>query len=242
MVKQTSGKLETVERNFNDLYGAISETRASPEQYSQALDYLRMVNSGDRAQQEQALDFMQRELAALARMVGKAVPGVNMLEGHEDLIHEVSTGRLSPERAQEIAAARSAAQHQVRQGQARTQQETQARQQAEAQARGRADLNALGAQLQAIDPVAYAAKRKVLVESLKPVFAKIPPSEWATTFKRAYDALPVPAAAPRPPTPPAASVIPQNTPLRASQPAGAARAAPTSVLDAINAGIADAGR
>jgi hypothetical protein len=242
MVKQISGKLETVERNFNDLYGAISETRASPEQYSQALDYLRMVNSGDRAQQEQALDFMQRELAALARMVGKAVPGVNMLEGHDDLIHEVSTGRLSPERAQEIAAARSAAQHQVRQGQARTQQETQARQQAEAQASGRAALTALGVQLQATEPLVYAAKRKVLVESLKPVFAQIHPSQWAATFKRAYDALPVPAAAPRPPTPPAASVIPQNTPLRASQPAGAARAAPTSVLDAINAGIADAGR
>jgi len=241
MVKQTSTKLEAKERDFNDLYGAIAETRASPEQYSQALDYLRMVNSGDRAQQEQALDFMQRELAALARMVGKAVPGVNMLEGHDDLIHEVSTGRLAPERAQEIAAARSAAAHQAQRGRAQTQQEAQQRQHAEAQARGRADQNALGAQLQATEPAAYAAKRKVLVESLKPVFAKIPPSEWAATFKRAYDALTVPVA-PRPPIPPAASVIPQNTPLRASQPAGAARAAPTSVLDAINAGIADAAR
>lgn len=237
MVKDTSTKLESRERDLTDLVGAIQATGATPQQYAQSLEYLRMVNSSDRSQQEQALEFMQREIATLARMLGKPVPGVNMLEGHDDLIHEVSTGRLPPERAQEIAAARAAAQHQTRQGQLRRQQDTQAQQQAEAQARGRADLNALGAQLQAMDPQGYAAKRAVLVNSLKPVFAKIPPSEWAPTFKRAYDALPAPAV--QRPTPPAASV-PQNTPLRASQPAGAARPAPSSLLDAINAGIAEA--
>ena len=126
MVKETSTKLETRERDLNDLVGAIQATGATPQQYAQSLEYLRMVNSPDRSQQEQALEFMQREIATLARMLGKPVPGVNMLEGHDDLIHEVSTGRLPPERAQEIAAARAAALHQTRQGQLRRQQDTQA--------------------------------------------------------------------------------------------------------------------
>lgn len=245
MVKENSTKLEAVTRDRDDLLTAITDTRATPAQYGQALDYLRMVNSPDRADREQALDFMVREVAALARMLGKPIPGVNMLEGHDDLINEVSTGRLSPDRAQEIAAARNAQQYQLREGQAIRQHNEQHQQREQARAAGVKALNELGVQLRSANPAAYAAKSKVLIESLRPVFAKIHPSEWAATFKRAYDALPAPAAPPVTPPP----AIPNrgapaggggNTPLRAGNPAGAAAPAPKSLAEAIDFGISQA--
>lgn len=237
MVKETSTKVESLQRDRDDLVNAIVETKATPEQYVQTLEYLKLVNSPNRADREEALNFMVREMSNLARALGKPVPGVNMLEGHQDLIDEVSTGRLSPERAVEIAASRSAAQHELRVG--HEQREAAERQQAEqrARAQGVQSLNALGAQLKAANPAVYEAKRRVLVESLKPVFAQIPPSQWAATFKRAYDNLPTPAVPPPPPPPP---VVPQNTPLRASNPAGGAAPTPKTMLEAIELGIGQA--
>lgn len=238
-IKETTAKLEAVERDRNDLVNAIVETRATPEQYVQSLEYLRLANSANRADRELALDYMVREMAALARALGKPVPGVNMLEGHNDLIDEVATGRLSPERAQEIAAARSAAQHDLRVGQqeqerARTQQHHE-----QLRAQGIQSLNALGAQLKAADGPVYEAKRKLLVNALKPVFQQIPPNQWAATYKRAYDNLVLPPAPP-PPTP-SLPKVPQNTPLRPGNPAGAALPEPKSALDALNLGVSQAG-
>jgi hypothetical protein len=245
MVKEHSTKLQEVTRDRDDILNAVIETRATPEQYGQALGYLKLVNSPNRADREQALQFMQNEIAALARMLGKPVPGVNMLEGHDDLISEVSTGRLSPERAQEIAASRNAAQIEMQQGQRIQQQNSeQQRQQTEMRAGVKA-LNDLEAQLKAANPTVYAAKRQVLIESLKPVFKQIHPSQWAATFQRAYNALPAPVR----PSAPAAPLTPRpgsgpdgggNTPLRASNPAGAARPAPTSLLEAVSQGISEA--
>jgi len=243
LVKENTSKLEQVTRTRDEICTAITETRATPEQYGQALSYLRKVNSPDRSDREEALAFMQQEVAALARMLGKPVPGVNMLEGHSDLIEEVSTGRLSPERAQEIAASRHAASFERERGAINHQRTQQEQQQNQVRAAGVRDLNTLEAQLRAADPVTYAAKRKVLIESLKPVFVQIHPSQWAATFKRAYDALPAPArVVPPPPSRPGATPASGggNTPLRASNPAGAARPAPSSLLDAINQGISEA--
>lgn len=237
MVKENTTKLERVQADHNEMMGMIQETRATPEQYGQALDYLRMVNSGDPAQQEQALAVMQRELNALARMLGKPVPGVNLLEGHDDLIQEVGTGRISAERAAEIAGARERQTFQQRQGQA----VQQGQQTAQIHAQARQQLNQLGIRLQRENPTMYAAKRAVLAEALKPVFAQINPAQWAATYERAYNKLQIqPVARPNPTPTVTTPTIPQNTPLRGANPAGGQRAAPKSIAEAIDFGIADA--
>jgi hypothetical protein len=236
MVKEKDTTLQTVQRDRDEILGMITETRASPEQYGQMLGYLKLVNSPNRADREKALAVMQNEVATLARMLGKPVPGVNMLEGHNDLIEEVSTGRLSQERAQEIAAARTRAQYELRVGTEAQQTQRQQEAQQRVVAEGRQQLNALEASLKA-DPH-YAAKKAILVKSLKPVFAQIDPRQWAATFKRAYDELPAPVVPAS--VVPAAPRVPQNTPLRASNPPGAPTPAPSSPLDALNQGLAQA--
>ncbi len=242
MVKDLTSKHEEVARDRNDLVQYIQDTGATPQQYSQALGYLKLVNSPNRADREQALKVMQGEMTALSQMLGIPVPGVNVLEGHNDLIEEVGSGRLSPQRAAEIAAARNHQAYQQRVDNATQQSQQTAQQQAQMVQQGKQALNVLGQQLQQANPQEYAAKYPVLVKQLRPIFAKLHPSLWAQAYRDAYAALPMPAAAitPRPPVPPTNGT--GNTPLRASNPAGGQRPAPTSLQEAIGFGIADAGR
>jgi hypothetical protein len=235
MVKDTTTKLERVSAEHNEMMGYIRETQATPEQYGQALTYLKLVNSSSREDKEQALEIMQAEVAALARMIGKPVPGVNILEGHDDLIADVAAQRMSMERAAELAAAREAQNFQRRQGETTRQAQAETREMAQARDNARTQLNALE-QVLMRDP-AYKQKRPILVAQMKPIFAQLHPSRWATAFRQAYDALPA-SAAPRP-TPPA-TMVPKNTPLRASNPAGGSVPAPKSMLEAVEFGLKNA--
>lgn len=246
-VRETTTKLDEMTRDRNDMLQAVIDTGASPQQYSGMLGYLRLVNGGP-SEREQALQMMQQEVAALAISLGKVVPGVNFLEGHNDLIAEVGSGRLSNERAMEIAASRARQAYE-----ARTASENSQRQRVDANsqraiAAGKAALTAVEAELRSDQN--YTAKKAILVTALKPVFATIPPAQWADTFRRAYAALPAPAPAAVPPTPtptpsPQAGTKPNggggNTPLRASNPAGSAAAPPSSMLEALNFGISSRG-
>lgn len=233
MVKDKTAAFERVNAEHQEVMGYIRETRATPEQYGQALTYLKLVNSPDRADKEAALEIMQQEIAVLARMIGKPVPGVNMLEGHDDLIAEVGAGRLSMERAAELAAAREERNFKQRQTQAtrQTQEETNAL--AKARQTAVAQLNAMEMSLRS-DP-SFAAKRPILIAQLKPIFARVHPSHWPTMFKQAYDALPTPQPAPQP-----RPNVPNNTPLRAANPAGNSAPAPKSMAEAIEQGLKNA--
>lgn len=232
-VKTTLSERDIALQQRDELVSAITETKSTPQQYGQALDYLRLVNSGDPVLQKQALKIMQDEVAALARIIGEPVPGVDMLAGHPDLQQQVRDNILLQEHAEEIAAARESKKVQVEASTRRTQttQAEQAQQQAVASARE--ELNQIGATL-AKDPD-FARKRDILVPALKPVFETTHPSKWAGMWKAAYDKLVLPKAS-KPTT------VPTNQPLRAKNPSGGAKSAPSSLLEAISDGIASASR
>jgi hypothetical protein len=217
----TTAKALTTERDqykgqFEELNGYIAQTGASPEQYATALDYLRMVNSPNIADREQCLAFMQQEIKALAVSLGKPVPGVDLLSDHADLQQQVADGGISQQHAEEIAAARAQRGQAQQFGQRQQAQQQQTAAQQQAVQAGTQQLNALGAELQAADPAGFAAKKAILVEALKPVFAQIPPSAWASTFRAAYTKLALPAA-PRPVPKPA---VPAAQPVTRQQSGG----------------------
>lgn len=246
IAKQATSRAEAAERTSSELLGMIEQTRATPKQYGDALEYLALVNSGDPAQLERALQIMQAEVAAVARMLGKPVPGVNMLEGHQDLIDDLAAGRITVERANEIAAGRAQRAHMQSAHEAARQDARVTAEQAQAMRAGQRDLNELEKRLMT-DP-AYPAKRGILIKALKPVFAKIPPADWAATFERAYKELPAPVAAVPSgqaravPSMKTAAADGGNTPLRAGQPSGSQAPAPTSLQEAIKQGINAANR
>ena len=241
-VRELVPQIEERNRDLEAIMNPILESGATPVQYKQSLDYLRLVNSPSRADKEKALEIMQGEIRALASMIGKPVPGVNFLEGHDDLIQEVGTGRLTHERAMEIAAARAAQGYQKKTEERVNLDRENARTQNEAVAVGREALNQLEASLKA-DP-SYFAKKAILIGQLKPTFARLHPSQWAAAFHQAYIALPAPARPVPPPPTPSQGAKPSNgggnTPLRASNPAGAQQPAPSSLAEAIDFGIRNA--
>ena len=228
-VKEKDQQLVQTTSQLDEIMGHITSTKATPQQYSDSLEYLSLVNSGEPAKLEKALNIMLKEVDVLARALGKPVPGVDLLADHKDLKDEIETGMISRDRAMEIAAGRERSKIQ-------TQRTTHIQQQNDANTRaqqdidqGKAELNALGESLQS-DP-AYATKRAILVESLKPVFAEIHPSKWAATFKAAYDNLKIPTVAK--PT----VKIPVNQPLRPKTPSGGGAQAPRSMLEAVSNSI-----
>jgi hypothetical protein len=197
MVKETSAKLETVTSERNDILDAIVHTGATPVQYKQSLDYLRLVNSPSREDKKAALAIMQGEIRALATMIGEPVPGVNFLEGHQDLIDAVGGGRITHQHAMELAAARASINRNVQIDQKNAETQTQQRQQADAAAQGRQALTNLGNSLKS-DPH-YQYKCSVLAKTVPAALKRMHPSQWAAAFKEAYDNVPAPAApAPRP--------------------------------------------
>lgn len=230
--KNLTKERDAAQGSYKELMGYIEETGATPQQYGDALNYLKLVNSGDPARMQQALTLMQGEVSALARMLGVAVPGVDMLSGHKDLQEAVEAGTLSAQHAEELAAARERTK--VVQGQSQQRQQVQQRgqQYEEARTAGRAALNQLGEQLKAVDPVAFAAKHAILRETLQTAMAVADPSQWAAIYKDAFNKLRLPTAGA-----PAArqrTQVPANQPLRAKARAGGAAKAPDSMLGALN--------
>lgn len=234
--KKSDEKATAVEADRNVLLDRIITSTASPEQYQQTLEIIRQMNSNDPAEQRKALDAIQATATELATRLGVVLPGVDALAKYPDLKQKVELGQLSRHDAEEIAGARSREAHTT---QTREQQQTAQREQAAfntAKTTAKAGLTALGETLRTADPN-YEAKAGILVEALKPVFAKLHPSEWVGAFQAAYNKMPTPVAASRP----APRIVPQNQPLRARQATGGKATEPKSMLDAVNSALASMG-
>ncbi|HHA2702371.1 TPA: hypothetical protein ACOEQH_000433 [Stenotrophomonas maltophilia] len=223
-----------------DMVQMVVETGASAEQYGMALDYLGLISKaqqGDMVAAEKAYTTMTGELAALAKLLGKEVPGVHdPLANHQDLRAEVEAGDLPRARAVEIAGQRDRAAYTGSVERQRTESQ-QAAEQAEQQ--GVQWLNTFDAQMSREDP-AYAAKRPALDEAVRQIRQQYHPSEWAQRTALAYARIQAPVAAAAPAVP-AAPAQPRPGPMRPSGPRPAMD--PTtfaSPMDALEYGIQQA--
>lgn len=234
-VKETSGELETIRQERDDLLGMVVETGTTPEQFNGLLNYLRNVNSEDPEQRKQALQYMQQQMEQLATELGEDAPGVDPLARHEDLRRAVEEGEITEAHAKELAIARNQRQRQESRKQESSHQDEARRTMEAAVQKGRQQLNDLEAELKDQDPD-YARKREILLRVLKPIMGRLPPDQWATTFKQAYQDLQLPAA--EKPT----RTRPAQQPMRPSQPAGHSAKKPSSMTEAIEAGLEEASR
>src|ERR1700688_4307679 len=228
----------TEERNF--LLNRIMQSTASPEQYNEALEAVRLVNSTDPADARKLVEYLRATLTEVSRRAGIVIPGVDVLSQHADLKQKVELGQISRKDAEEMAAMRNANAHttQTREAAAAKEREQQAFNGHKAAAIS--SLNTLETQLRGVDKN-FDAKKAVLVPSLKPIFAQLHPSRWSAAFKQAYDALPAAAYTPRPAPVRTTAASGSTQPLRVRQQAGGQAKQPSSLLEAVSAGIAQAG-
>ena len=228
--------LQAVQKDHNDLMGYINGTGASPQEFSQALNYMRAIRSNDPKMLEAAYAQLQSELLGLSERMGKPIPEVNLLRDpkNSDLVKEIQDGKLSVQRAHELALWRS---RQARETTTRTttdQTQAQERERAQVLEVGKNDLNTLEDTLIARDGEAlYRSKTEIVYAALEPVFASIDPRHWKATFQAAYDKLKIQAPAAVPAAP---AIRPQ--PLRPKAPAaGGAQGAPKTALEAMSAAL-----
>ncbi len=223
------------------LFEEISKTGTSPEQYGMALEYLGLIakaGQGDLVAADRAYTTMAAEMAVLAKMLGKEVPGVHdPLANHQDLRAEVEAGDLPRARAVEIAGQRDRAAYTGNVERQRTESQQAAEQ---AEQRGIQWLQQFDAEMAQEDP-SYAAKRPQLNEAVRQIREQYHPSEWAQRTALAYARIQAPAAAAPAVAAPAAPVQPRPGPVRPSGPRPAMD--PTtfaSPMDALEYGIQQA--
>lgn len=191
-----------------DLVQMVTDTGATAEQFGMQLDYmslLQKVNTGDIAAAEKAYAMAMGEAEALAKILGKEVPGVHdPLAAHADLLADIEAGDLTRKRALEIAAQRQretvATAARTNAEATRTLTEAQQRAQTEAIETGKAALQAFDERAAVTDPH-YAAKRPILNDAVVEIRKKHPPHLWASETALAYAAIPNPAPAPAPKPP-----------------------------------------
>lgn len=190
----------------------IKSTGADPQQMGNALNYLAAINSGDPAAMGQAYDFMQQEMAWLAKQLGRPAPGYDPLSEHADLAKQVADGDMTRPAAEElIRSRRTTALQQDSQQRQRQQMEQQATAE-QAHQQALQQVGALGQQLRAADPH-FDAKFKSIQPMVAVIQSTLPPQEWAGAIQRAYLAAPAPVVAPPAQRQPAAA---PNNPARAT--------------------------
>lgn len=210
----------------------VRETGAEPQALAEMFSFLKLSNSGDRADQEKAFEIAERVRNGLAVSLGKDVAGVDPLEGFPDLQKRVEDMDLPREDAIEIARLR-------RTDQVRQSQETQQRETREQAARRSAAVNAaadkidkIGDELARSDPY-YAHKIKHMQEKVVPKLIELyHPNEWAAKFREYYDMIP------NPKRPASSGGQGAGQPMRGSgEGAPGARPEPKSMEDAIRFGL-----
>lgn len=241
IAKQSEARATEATENFNTMMTGLQAANVTPEQYGETLSFLSLFNSGDPQQQGKALEILDDMADKLATLLGRERKSNDPLERHNDLRVEVQAGKISVERAREIARHRN-------QGAFRTELTTAAntaqQQQQNATAelnKAREDLNSLGTRLMETDPQ-FLKKKAIIAPALKAAFKDLPPSKWLGTFQRAYNAVKL--------APPVRRQVPTNQPLRGGKsPAGSGASAkggtglndggPKTMLEAMNQALAD---
>lgn len=179
-----------------DLVKMVSDTGVTPDDFTRLLEYGGIIaagRKGDRAAVERAFKTVEEEYHAIAKALGKEIPGVyDPLSEHSDLAEAVASGDMTQKHAMEVAQARRT-QSAIAQQRQQTEQQTRAQQeQQQAVQQGVQSLMAWEQQKAAADPH-YKAKRDALNIEVYKIRKQFPPSQWAAATELAYAAIPNPA-------------------------------------------------
>lgn len=242
-------------REIRPLKDELEETKPLAEMWSRTYSYLKANNiSSDRFGQGMAMiagtesndpeiikktiGGLEMEADRLRQKLGVAGGTYNPLTepGNADLARAVDDGEITPQFAAQTAHLRAENAHRATLESNRQQQTQQQQESQQARAQAVSQLDATGQEYASLDPQ-YEAKAAILVGVLKPVLARLPPSEWDAAFRQAYKEIKLPATASA--APPAGQQPPplRNQPLRAgSTPTGKVGEI-TTEADALNAAL-----
>lgn len=220
-VKEREAQVAETQGTITQFREMIQSTGTTPQEFSQAIDYMKMVKHGDF---EGALRIMDDQRRMLSIAMGRALPGADPLASFPDLRQRVDGYQMDEQTALEIARSR------VQQNHIQTahQQQDQAQQQAQnvQQARQQAvqQIDQLGLQWAKTDPD-FTVKEDIILKQLPEIARNFPPAQWPQQVKILYNTLSA--------MPMQRQVANTPAPLRASGQGGGARQ-PKTMQEAID--------
>lgn len=197
-IRQVFSERKQLESDINEFKSLITDTKMSPEEFAQTLEFGRLMNSGDEKDLRVAFEMVENQRAILAQRLGVKAPGVDLLAGHDDLKQAVENMEITEDRALELA--------KYRKQDAQKQQQVQAQQQAaQSQEQYQRTIQQAAAQMEA-----YLGTRAMEVDSpsklkainehfknpanLQAFVSTYQPDQWVNTLKLMYDNIVVPKA------------------------------------------------
>lgn len=202
-IRQVFAEKKALEQDLTQFREMVTATGMSPQDFAQTLEFGRLVNSGDEKNLRVALEMVENQRAMLYQKLGVEAPGVDLLQGHDDLKAAVDNMEITRERAVELAKYRKQ-QAEVQQRQHVEQQSVQQQQAFEQQVQQAASAMDTYLQTRA-NEVDHPARMKVISDhfrnpaNLQQFIQTYQPHQWAATIKMMYDNIQVPkVAAPGP--------------------------------------------
>lgn len=201
--RELEAKSQKLENDINEFREMVKSTGASPDDFAQTLQFLRLANANDEQSARAALEMIEMQRAELCKRLGIDAPGVDVLAEFPDLKVDVHNG-MPMERALEMAKYRR-----------QQMQVEQARQVQEAQQRDMANWQSTVKNVEQTAVAYFQTREKeadfpVKLAQLKAHFsnpenmnrfldANPDPKQWFGALQFMYDAIKV-APAPRPNT------------------------------------------
>lgn len=199
-IREVFAQKKQLEQDMGEFKELITSTKMSPDQFAQTLEYGRLINSGNEQDLRVALEMLESERAFIYQKLGVEAPGIDLLEGHDDLKAAVDNMEITREKALELAKYRKGEQEKAQLQQA---QERSVKEQADFQATVQSAATAMETYLSTRAGEAdHPARMQIITDhfknpaNLQAFIQTYQPQQWAATIKMMYDGIVVPKAQP----------------------------------------------
>lgn len=125
-IQRVFAERKQLEQDLGDFREMVRSTGMNADEFAKSLEFGRLAKSDDPQQLAVALEMVEAQRAQLYQRLGREAPGVDLLQGHDDLRQAVDNMEISRERAVELASLRRTQQHQRQQQQVARQVEQSA--------------------------------------------------------------------------------------------------------------------
>lgn len=122
-IQRVFAERKQLEQDLGDFRQMVRSTGMTADEFAQSLEFGRLAKSDDPQQLAVALEMVEAQRAQLYQRLGREAPGVDLLQGHDDLRQAVDNMEISRERAVELASLRRTQQQQRQQQQVARQAE-----------------------------------------------------------------------------------------------------------------------
>ena len=192
--KTKTERLDQAEFALKEIHKTVSESHMTPEEFGYLIDYGRMAVSKKPEELEYALQTAQNEIIRISQLLGKEVPGVDLLADQPELQKRVDDYELSREDALRIAKSeRELASYKQVQDQQRDQQQVATKQQ-DVQQQSLDQVRAYMGKMKSTD-INFSAKEARLVDQAAKVRQNYPPEQWPTVIQDLYETMSVDSSA-----------------------------------------------